>query len=92
MIREEPVGRWLRRHVERCPEGIVVFLQVGLVAADGLDEEVLANAYLNILMGCSEDGSVVTWGDVPKVVTGYCKLVPSSWCPGLDALSRGERS
>ena len=42
-------------------------------ADDGSHEEVLTNAFLNILMGCLEDGSVVTWGDVLKVLMGYCK-------------------
>ena len=42
-------------------------------ADDGSHEEVLTNAFLNILMGCLEDGSVVTWGDVLKFLMGYCK-------------------
>ena len=66
-------GRWLRRHVGWCHEGLVVFCKLVPEADDGSNEEVLTNAFLNILMGCSEDGSVVTWGDVLKVLMGCCK-------------------
>ena len=59
----------MRRRVGRSPE-----------AADGSRENVLTTAFLDILMGCSEDGSIVTWGDVLKVLMGYWKLAPSLRC------------
>ena len=42
--------KWLRRHVEWCPEG-----------RDGLLDDGSVIMVLKSLMGSIEDGSVVTW-------------------------------
>ena len=61
-------------HVERCHDGFLSCSCKLVPEADGgSHEEVLTNASLYILMGCLEDGSVVTWGDVLKVLMGHCK-------------------